>query len=336
MQLNNITNRPYCQEPLDQLTGEILCDKTEKGKERPWREKKVRNMKLAEAYDLFDSSKAARLRDCAKYLKFRRYLDGTMKLHHMNSCRVRLCPVCAWRRSLRTYYNNLKIVRFLKEKKDYQYIFVTLTVRNCRAHELKKTIDDMQLAINRFNKRPEILAAFKGTCRCLEITHNVDVNSPNFDTYHPHFHMICAVNPTYFKSKAYLSQARLTELWASCLAVNYTPVCNIKRCYGSLEKAVAESSKYATKDVEYILPDKWDFTVQTVKTLDDVLRNRRLVNYTGIMREAKAILKLEDEEKGNLIDVGEEMSDKDKDEAYTLVSYYFYNGYRQYISIVNI
>lgn len=323
----------YCQEPLEQITGEVLCDKAPNGKERPWREKKVKNMKLAEAYDCFNESKASRLRDCAKYIQFRRYLDGTMRLHTMNSCRVRLCPICAWRRSLKTFYNNLKIVRFLAEKKNFKYIFVTLTVRNCRAHELKQTIDNMSLAMNRFNKRPEILAAFKGTCRCLEITHNVDKSSPNYDTYHPHYHMICCVNPSYFKSSAYLSQAKLTELWQSCIAADYKPIVHIESFHGSLEKAVAESSKYSTKDVEYIMPDDWDFTVNTVKLLDEVLRNRRLINYTGCMKDARAFLRLQDEETGSLVDVGE--SEPSKEEAFNIVSFYFYNGYRQYLSLEN-
>lgn len=319
------------QEPLEQIDGEVLCDIAPNGKERPWRDKKVRNMKLAEAYDCFNQSKASRLRDCAKFLQFRRYLDGSMKLHVMNSCRVRLCPICAWRRSLKTFYNNLQIVKYLQQQKQYQYIFVTLTVRNCRAHELKKTIDDMSLAINRFNKRPEILKAFKGTCRCLEITHNVDKTSPHYDTYHPHYHMIACVNPSYFKGASYLSQAKLTQLWQSCLAIDYQPIVHIEKFHGTIEKAVAECSKYSTKDVEYIIPDDWDFTVNTVKVLDEVLKNRRLINYTGCMKDAWHILRLQDEETGSLVDVGE--PDINKDEAYTIVEFYFYAGYRQYISL---
>lgn len=330
MQDNNIKMRRVCQVPFDELEGEVLTDIARNGKERPWRRKKVMNMTLADAYDVFNPSKASRLRDCAKFLQFRHYLDGTIKLHSMSSCRVRLCPMCAWRRSLKTYYNNLKIVRYLQGNKQYQYLFVTLTVRNCRAHDLNATLDELSKAVNRFNKRPEIMAAFKGTCRCLEITHNVDKSSEWYDTFHPHYHLICAVNPSYFKSAAYLSQAKLTEIWRSCCALDYTPVCHIERFYGTLEKAVAESSKYSTKDTEYIIPEDWDFTVKTVQILDEALHGRRLINYTGVMKQARAILKLEDEETGSLVDVGDTEA---SDLPYEIVTYYFYSGYKQYLSI---
>ena len=88
---------------------EILSDKSKNGKERPWAEYKLSNSYLAIAYDEVDESKANRLRDCASWLEFSRTEEG-LKLHKANFCRVRLCPICAWRRSLKTFGQVFKIV----------------------------------------------------------------------------------------------------------------------------------------------------------------------------------------------------------------------------------
>ena len=329
------------QDPEDiPMDGEVLCDikrnSQNEDKEVPWREKKMRNEKLADIYAYVDESKMVRLRECGKFLDFRVYENGEKKLHSMSSCRVRLCPICAWRRSLKTFYNNLDIMNYLRNKagKEYKFIFLTLTIRNCRGYELSETIDDIFAGIHRMYERPEWKRAVKGSCRCLEITHNIDRTSEFFDTFHPHVHYLIAVNKSYFTSAAYMSKAQWQELWRSCMGLDYPPHVHVERCYGTDAKAVAECSKYSTKDIEYVIPDEWELSVKTVKILDHCLANRRLVGYTGVFREAKAILKLEDEENGNLVSLrAEEELNEVLDQGYKIQTYCWYSGYQQYVSI---
>lgn len=325
-----------CQQILDTShvtpSGEILVDIDKKGEERPWQEKKERNMKLAEIYAYVDPSKQLRLVDCGKFLEFKLFSDGSKKLHSMTSCRVRLCPICAWRRSLKTFYNNIRIVNYLKEKHNYEFIFLTLTVRNCWGHELKQTLDWLDESVHRMYERPEWKKAVKGACRCVEVTHNLEKDSPWYDSFHPHIHYMIAVNKSYFTSQNYLSFQKWRDLWISCTGIDYIPRMKVNKCYGTSAKAIAECSKYSTKDVEYVIPGEFNLSVKTVDILDKALANRRLLTYTGCFRAAKRILKLEDEENGSLVNVGED--DDEKIELdFVKQTYCWYSGYKQYVSI---
>lgn len=321
-------------------------------KVNPWREKKQANMMLALAYDEVDKAKAIRLRECAKTLVFARLLNGELKLKEMYSCRVRLCPLCAWRRSKKTFYNNMKIIDYIKNHdREYQYLFLTLTCKNVTSDELNASVDKLFYAWKKFLKISLIKKTFKGFCRCFEITHDiypvitkalfqkkkdyykkrglkVGDKNPNFNYYHPHFHAIVAVNKSYFK-KSYIKAEQMAKLWQQALDVDYIPNIHIERCKGNSAKDVAECSKYAVKDCEYVVPDDWDLTIDTVKTLDIVLKNRRLIAYGGCFAYAKKQLKLEDADNGDLIHV-DEVHEKDSQELREEI-YFWHTGYSQYI-----
>ena len=125
--------------------------------------------------------------------------------------------------------------------------------------------------------------------------------------------------------------------------MEYDPVVDIRRVKSraspegedasgcDVAKAVAECSKYAAKAADYIIPDDWDLTVDTVRLLDAALDRRRLINYSGIFREVKQKLKLEDCEDGDLVKVGEEI--RADDSELVRATYWWYSGYRQYYRI---
>jgi plasmid rolling circle replication initiator protein Rep len=312
-----------CQEPE---TADSLEDFSSRGRDRKWRERKMANELLAIAYADVDADKAARLRDCATMLIYRQYENGEKRLHQLNSCRVRLCPICTWRRSLRAAYTTQQIVNHLAHKGEYAYVMVTYSIRNCTTNELGANIDQLLDGVKRLMQLKEVKAACKGWYRTLEVTNNVDWESSSYDTYHPHVHMIWLVNKSYFKSRYYIPQKRFSELWRRSVRVDYDTQCDMRRV-DNLPGAVAEVSKYAAKAVDYIIPDDWDLTVDAVRTLDAALANRRLVAYGGLMKEAKRELELADPDDGNLVDVGEADSEQ---KEYRLVSYCWYSGYRQY------
>ena len=63
----------------------------------------MQNEYLATAYDEIDQRVAERLRTCATRLIYGIGEDGKRRLRAANFCRVRLCPICQWRRSLKLY-----------------------------------------------------------------------------------------------------------------------------------------------------------------------------------------------------------------------------------------
>lgn len=328
-----------------------LTDKGRNGRERPWRAYKMANEYLSMAYESINQNKAERLKWCCKTIEadVRKDTGELVRIVGFSSCRVRLCPLCSWRRSLKNFWNTISIVKWLKSNENrsevgkFSYIFITLTIKNCRGDALSGTIDDLFSAVKRLYERKEIKKAWVGMVRNLEVTHNVNPESKDYDTFHPHFHMIAAVRPSYFTSRDYISQKRLQALWKDCLRVDYDPVVDIRRVKSRASpegenasgcdaaKAVAECSKYAAKAADYIIPDDWDLTVDTVRLLDAALDRRRLINYSGIFREVKQKLQLEDCEDGDLVKVGEEISEDDSE--LVRATYWWYSGYRQYYRV---
>lgn len=316
------------------------------------------NEMLAIAYDSVDSDKAERLRSCASSLTFRRYDDGSLKLDSMNSCRVRLCPMCAWRRSLRNFYNNLAIARYLDaQPHGGAWLALTLTVKSVDGENLSKTLDILFYSFNKLFKQRQVIALSRGFYRGLEVTHDCDEyitkesytlrkrwldslgldvgdKNPTFDMYHPHFHVLVHVNKSYFSDRRlYMSTSAWADAWRQALGVDYTPSVKVQRVksFGSsgIAGSVAEISKYSVKDADYICADDWDLTVETVRVLDQALANRRLIAYGGDCRDAKKALALADADTGDLVAVSDE-GDTDEGRAYTLEMYFWHTGFNQY------
>lgn len=347
----------------------ILKDVDRRGKDRDWRGRKMRNELLATAYHDIDRQKEARLRECGKVLTFKVYEDGTKILDSLNSCRVRLCPICSWRRSLKIYAQTREIVEAIANKYGYRWVMLTLTCKTVDGEHLSSCLDNLLRGWSRLTNLKAVEAVCKGWYRSLEITHDCyptitpemwngdparhikargkwysahgyhigDVN-PNYDMYHPHIHALIAVSPGYFKGGNYIRQSVWTELWREALRVDYSPRVDIRSVKGEtmeeINRAVCEVSKYAAKDSDYIVPDDWDLTVETVRILNTALASRRLVAYGGVMRDIKRALKQDDIESGDLVHVGDN-PDTPTDQTYRLVSYWWYTGYRQYGEISN-
>lgn len=314
---------------------EILDDRSSTGRKRPWEEFKVDNGLLALSYESLGMvKKANRVRDCATALSFSYNADAKKKtLVAANFCRVRLCPMCQWRRSLKVFGQVSKILKLIESKQHYAYILVTFTVKNVPGEELGDELDRLMKAWKRLVLLKPFTQAIKGYYRAMEISHNVDYKSKDFNTFHPHFHCLFAVNPSYFTGKEYLSHKKWQELWKAAARLDYMPMVNVQRVKEDNEKsllsAVAEAAKYAVKTDQYILPDDWDLTTDTVRLLDATLHNRRFVGFGGIMKDAKKALNLDDVENGDLVSIGDDdVKISDDDPIYT---YYWNSGYSQYI-----
>lgn len=212
------------------------------------------------------------------------------------------------------------------QSESYQYIFLTLTVRNCSPENLLQTVDEMMAGWYRFVKYKPVKDAVLGWYRALEITHNVDLLHPELESYHPHFHCIIAVKPSYFQKKYYLTQADWTSLWQKALKLPYTPIVDVRKVKGDTAKAVAEVAKYTVKDSDYLIPDDWDLTTNTVQLLDEVLHNRRLIAYGGVMKQWHQKLNLDDEIDGDLIHVDDDAVKEIEEIGFPIVAYIWGNG----------
>lgn len=246
-------------------------------------EKKQMNTVLARTYKkLGDEKKARKLNLCA-----RNFVMAEGKILAVMYCQLRLCPVCSWRRADRTFHNVFYIIS-QPEFKDLDFIFITLTVKNCSADELPATLEMMNKGWRRLAMTAmcEFRRSFEGTFKALEITVNKKTGE-----YHPHYHILAAVKKGYFRKSNpdYISQENLIKLWQKVCKLDYEPNVDIRRVKNATYKAVAEVAKYSVKATDYIKDE------EIVKTLDKVLFRRRLLAYGGIFQVVRKKLKLEEE-----------------------------------------
>lgn len=291
------------------------------------------------------------------------------KLYDANFCRDRLCPMCSWRRSLKIFNQVSQIMNVIEGK--YRFIFLTLTVRNCSGSDLPQVITRMQTAWSkgiRYNKR--FKKAVKGYFKALEVTHNlqkylckyikdekgnkktiklVDENGhliPNssYDTYHPHFHCILAVDESYFDKRYpdYIKQSEWLDMWRNAYGDQTITQVDVRTCKPknskdvadathaieildntanayktkSISSAVAEAAKYTVKASSYLGWFDKDNNLHTypnkiidssVSVLSGSLARRRLCDFGGVFKTVREQLQLDDCENGDLIHVSGEI-----------------------------
>ena len=76
-----------------------------------------------------------------------------------------------------------------------------------------------------------------------------------------------------------------------------------------MKKAVEEASKYITKAMELLSIDDEKLQKKVIRSMLQALSYRRLFAYGGILKNIRAELKLQDEEKSNLINLGDDEID---------------------------
>lgn len=288
-------------------TGEILQDFSSTGKERPWKLHKQENLQLVKIYktarekniNLITDSRLFDLEHCADTLLFAENAEGKKKLKSANFCRLRLCPMCQWRRSLKMFGQVQTITdKILERDKSTRFLFATFTVKNVDAENLETCINILN---NKFlylvSKNKTFAPAKKlkqnllGYLKAVEVTYNIKDK-----TYHPHLHVIFAVKSTFFKNKQnYMTKKEWIELWQKALNVDYKPQTDIRAIKTNTGKAVAEVAKYPVKTAP-ILSLNDDEAVEVLKTLTLSLNKKRFVSYGGIFKTIKQELKLQDVE----------------------------------------
>lgn len=271
--------------------------------------KKNRAYALAAAFDRLGFQDRAQLvLECGTFLGITEE-EGEIKIVEANFCKQRLCPLCSWRRSLKIFSNTSRILNHLDSTRgnEIKYLFLTLTVQNVRLEDLGSTIDSMAAAYHRLTNNKAWKRRVLGAMRTLEITINRETGQA-----HPHYHLILAVDRHYAtkNDETYWTHEEWQSAWKKAARLNYDPMVSIERVKGR-QAGIAEVAKYMAKDTDYLIDateahmgteEAEALTDYIVRNLHDQLRGRRLLSYTGILREAQKELKLTDPESGPLTD----------------------------------
>jgi plasmid rolling circle replication initiator protein Rep len=221
--------------------------------------------------------KLDRLKECGNFIKFQSSEDKTkFILAGGNFCNNRFCPFCSWLKAKRTAFELLELIKIVEYTEKLAFIFITLTVPNVSREKLREEIECFNKSFKRLFETKEFKAFNKGFIRKLEITYNEERND-----YHPHFHLVVAVNKSYFTSRDYMSKRRLLELWQRATRnPNITQV-DIKPCRMDTIKQVMELATYSAKQGDlYSSKEVFDGFYEG-------LFRKKLLVYNGIFKEYK-------------------------------------------------
>lgn len=297
--------------------GEVLSDKKNNGKERPWSLLKADSLMMAYFLQLLgNEKKGERVSQCGTYLWFKECLSGhEKKLLLAYFCKDRFCVMCMWRKSLMMSAQLFKIAHIaLDQNPTYRFLFLTLTIPNVEANNLSEGVTTLLEGWNRLMMRTEVKKVIKGSFRAVEVTYNVQCN-----TWHPHIHALLFVPAGYFK-KHYIKHERWLELWKESTRIPTISQVNIKaiqhgeNTHEKLASIVSEVSKYSLKpptsrkdrtNHPYIRGSESE-SIEAVEQLIKGLKGRRLVQFGGIFKDIKKELGLKDENEADLIHVDEE------------------------------
>ena len=287
-----------------------------------WVAKKKKTFRLARVYELLgETAKAGQTAGCATWLQYGVDAQGSKTLTAANFCKGRLCPLCNARRARRAAVLLSKVMTAAQERRPgLQFVFLTLTVRNCTGAALGDTITCLTSAWSKLTRHRRFTRAIVGWFRAIECTRNRETGE-----YHPHIHAILAVDEAYFNRDAelYITLDEWVSRWAKALRVDYLPSVDIKTTHARGKKrgsaaAAAEAAKYPTKDVEYLgqaLVDREgvvnEDVLAVVRDYTTALAGRRLSAFGGLLRVVAKELKAENVEDGDLVhtDEGEVRSD---------------------------
>ncbi|HEA6017055.1 TPA: protein rep, partial [Staphylococcus aureus] len=130
-------------------------------------------------------------------------------------------------------------------------------------------------------KRKKVGSVIKGYVRKLEITYN-----KKRDDYNPHFHVLIAVNKSYFTDKRYyISQQEWLDLWRDVTGISEITQVQVQKIRQNNNKELYEMAKYSGKDSDYLINQK------VFDAFYKSLKGKQVLVYSGLFKEAKKKLK---------------------------------------------
>lgn len=266
------------------------------------------------SHRLFSNNRLQQLHDCGHYLMFVQDDTGKRKLVRASFCRIRLCPMCQWRKSLKLYGQvNRMITEQLKAVPSLRYLFITFTVPNVVITDLPNMLDMLDKAFKRVvDKTKGVKKLLAGQCierlrkqtvgymRAIEVTYNSKTNM-----YHPHIHCIFAVKSSYF-THGYIKKCEWQQIWGNVMGTDELIV--HVRTVGDRARGVAEAAKYPVKSAELLRVNNPYKATQALAYLQRALRGRRLVTFGGDFAKLRKQLHMRsvEDSKTNIADIASE------------------------------
>lgn len=244
-------------------------------KDKKWDKRKVENQELEvifynavqNEFERFGKFKnyPKRLLACAITLWFSQHAvletgEAVFKLANAEFCRIRHCPICQSRLSMKWVAKFHQIIPKLeKEHLNTQFLLLTLTVPNCKVENLRDTIQEMNNSWHRMANRAFFKKQILGYIRATEVTRNAKNK-----TAHPHFHVLLHVKDSYFNGRNYIKRDDWLQYWREATRDESITQVDIRKIYESKNKTKAENLvKGATEVVKYAT--KHDNITQDVK-----------------------------------------------------------------------
>lgn len=199
-------------------------------------------------YDLKKQDKTCKCGDLLVF-NYRPTEEKSLKLSSGSHCHVRYCPRCEWRKSMKQAAILHQNIIYLDDQ--YEFVFLTLTQKNCPPEELRSELKRMSEGWHRLQllKRNK---AIKGFFRSMEITKGKDGST------HPHYHAILVVSKSYFNKNYYWSQEKWANEWQRVMRLHYIPIVDVRKVRDKDKtKSIAEVIKYSVKDADIFSDHEW-------------------------------------------------------------------------------
>lgn len=246
----------------------------------------IRSIKLT-------NSSLDKIKFCGNYLEFlaNKSFDKH-KLQRGSFCCTRLCPTCAKRKSLRWIFALSLMIEYVNSMYDYEYLLLTLTAPNVKGDDLHDELKKYSKAFDQMLKRKKYKAIVKGFIRKLEITYNKKT-----DTYHPHYHVIIAVDKWYFTNKdLYIKRDTWLKDWQRAMKDSSITQVDIRKVYNkstvdtdltksSIQSGILEVAKYTAKSGDYLISE------DVFIAFWNALKHMREFTFGGCFKETHELFK---------------------------------------------
>ena len=106
------------------------------------------------------------------------------------------------------------------------------------------------------------------------------------EPYNPHFHVLIAVNKSYFTDKRYyISQKEWLELWRDVTGISEITQVRVQKVKQNNNKELYEMAKYSGKDSDYLVNQK------VFDAFYKALKGKQVLVYSGLFKDARKKLK---------------------------------------------
>ena len=275
-------------------------------------DKRLKNPKFSDYIKSFVSQKMnLRIIDCGTFLELLGDFEmENRKINKANFCKNRFCPMCSWRLACKDSLEISILMEHLRCEENKEFIFLTLTTPNVKGDSLEEEIKKYNKAFKKLMERKEVKNIVKGYIRKLEVTYQkeqyitkdlwkrkkdyyekrglvVGDLEPNYDTYNPHFHVVLAVNKSYFnQTTQYISRERWLELWQLSTGDKSITQVDVRKAKSNNHKEVYELAKYSAKDSDYLV------SRPVFETFYKALKGKQVLVFSGLFKDAHKMYKL--------------------------------------------